>query len=183
MEEFLRKIKLIDSFSISLKTNKNDFVSSLRTNIDEADIDGFFSSAFEIFSSSKNIFKGQANHSGFKIRKRKRFFDRQFGFAKATGNYREKEGKLIVSGQIKSWNNFMYFFFGFAILIYSIFIFSFFFKSNSFDNLGIIVLPFILLHAVFMIGIPYFAMRSGLKKLKQDLEREFHFIVSKINHS
>ena len=59
MEEFLRKIKLIDSFSISLNTNKNDFVFALRKNIDEDDIDSIFSSAFEIFSSSKNIFKGK----------------------------------------------------------------------------------------------------------------------------
>ena len=178
MEEFLRKIKLIDNFSISLNTNKNDFVFALRKNIDEDDIDSVFSSAFEIFSSSKNIFKGKANHSGFKIRKRKRFFDRQFGFAKATGTYREKDDKLLVSGQIKSWNNFMYFFFGFVILIYIVIIFSF----NSLDEGSFIAIPFIIIHAAFMLGIPYFAMRSGLKKLKRDLEREFHFIVSKNNH-
>ncbi|WP_405568252.1 hypothetical protein [Polaribacter sp. Asnod6-C07] len=182
MEEFLRKIKLIDNFSISLNTNKNDFVTALRKNVDEDDIDSLFSSAFEIFSQSKNVFKGRANHSGFKIRKRKRFFDRQFGFAKATGNYREKDDKLIVTGQIKSWNNFMYFFFGFAILIYTVFILSFFFNANSFDDGSYIAIPFIIIHAAFMFGIPYFAMRSGLKKLKRDLEREFHFIVSKNNH-
>lgn len=183
MENFLRKIKLIDSFSILLNISKNDFVSNLRNNIDEAEIDSVFSSAFEIFSSSKNVFKGQANHSGFKIRKRKRFFDRQFGFAKATGTYREKDDKLLISGQIKSWNNFMYFFFGFALLIYSFFIIGLVLDSNSFGEVGFIAIPFIFIHAAFMIGIPYFAMRSSLKKLKQELEREFHYIVSKINHS
>jgi hypothetical protein len=30
-----------------------------------------------------------------------------------------------------------------------------------------------------MFGVPYFMMRRGVKRLKEDLEREFHFIINK----
>ncbi len=181
MENFLRKIKLIDDFSFELRTTKHEFISALKSNIDEADIDGFFSTAFETFSSSKNLFKGKVSHSGFRIRKRKRFFDRQFALARATGNYRENTDSLLVHGTLNGWSNYMFLFFGIAALFYLIFISAFIFGEMD-DPLSFMALPFILIHAAFMFGIPYFAMRSGVKKLKQDIEREFHFIISKSNN-
>ena len=179
MDNFLRKIKLIEDYTFSLQTTKNDFVASLRNNIDEADIDHIFSGAFEVFSSSKHDFKGQVNYAGFKIRKRKRFFDRQFGFAKAIGTYKTEGEQLIVSGNIKGWNNFMYFFYGFLFLIYTTFSIGFVLQNDSSEFSNLVPLFFIFFHGLFMMGLPYVAMRSGVKRLQRDLERELHYIVSK----
>ncbi|WP_299122730.1 hypothetical protein [uncultured Winogradskyella sp.] len=183
MENFLRKIKLIDSFSTTLNTSKSDFTSALRNHVDEAEIDSFFSGVFEMFSSSENKFKGLVSHSGFKIRKRRRFFERNFGKAIAKGNLREQGDKLVINTEINAFNNYMIFMFGALIVFYLVFfiiVFGSIFSENS--ELPVFVPIFVLVHAVFMFGIPYFIMRKGVRRMKQDLEREFHFIISK-SHS
>lgn len=182
MENFLKKIKLIDSFSTTLNTTKSEFTSALRNNVDEGDVDGMFSGAFEAFSSSNNKFKGSVSFNGFKIRKRRRFFEKNFGKAIATGNVREQGDTLVVNTQINAWHNFMFFFFGFITVGYIIFFGVFLNQAFSFDDgLSFVAPLFILFHAMLMFGIPYFIMRRGVKRMKQDLEREFHFILSKSN--
>jgi len=173
MENFLRKIKLISSFSMTLSATKSEFTSALQNNVDEADIDGLFSGAFEAFTSSQNRFKGSVNHNGFKIRKRRRFFEKNFGKAIATGNLREHT-------KINGWNNFMFFFYGFITIIYGIFfgVFLLNLSSSGFEIFGVF---FVFIHALFMYGIPYFMMRTSVRSLKEDLERELHFVLSKSN--
>ena len=182
MENFLRKIKLIDSFSTTLNTTKSEFTSALRNNVDEGDIDGFFSGAFEVFTSSDNKFKGSVNHNGFKIRKRRWFFERNFGKATATGNLREQHNSLVIHTEINAFNSHMVFMFGALIVFYLVFftmVFGSIFSENS--DFPVFVPIFVIIHAAFMFGIPYFMMRKGVRRMKQDLEREFHFIISKSN--
>lgn len=180
MENLLRKIKLIDSFSMTLHTTKSEFTSALRSNVDEADIDSVFSGAFEAFTSSDNRFKGTVSNSGFKIRKRRRFFERNYGKAIATGNMREQGDSLVINTVINAWNNYMIFFFGAIAMFYLIFMGVFLSQIFSFeDKISLIAPIFILIHAVLMFGIPYFIMRKGVRHMKQDIEREFHFIINK----
>jgi hypothetical protein len=182
MENFLRKIKLIDSFSTTLNTTKSEFTSTLRNHVDEADIDAMFSGAFEAFTSSKNRYKGSVNHNGFKIRRRRRFFDKSMGNPIASGELRDQGESLIINTQIKGWNNQMFFFYGFLCLFYLIFIVGSFASIFSQDSEFPIFVPFfIIVHAAFMFGIPYFMMRRSVRRLKEDIEREFHFILSKSN--
>ncbi|WP_400078226.1 hypothetical protein [Winogradskyella sp. R77965] len=180
MENFLRKIKLIDSFSTTLNATKSEFTSALRGHVDESDIDGMFSGAFEAFTSSENKFKGLVNHNGFKIRKRRRFFERNFGKAVATGNLREQGDTLVINTQINAFNNHLLFMFGALIVFYIVFFISAFgsiFSESS--GLPTFVPIFVIIHAVFMFGIPYFIMRRGVRHMKQDLEREFYFVINK----
>jgi hypothetical protein len=180
MENFLRKIKLIDSFSTTLNTSKSEFTSALRNNVDEADIDGLFSGVFEVFSSSKNLYKGSVNHNNFRIRKRARLFEKNIGKTIASGDLRENGESLIINTKIKGWSNYMFFFYSFLSIFYLIFIVGSFAGIFSEDSQFPIFVPiFILIHAVFMFGIPYFIMRRSVKRLKEDLEREFHYIISK----
>ncbi|WP_299227975.1 hypothetical protein [uncultured Psychroserpens sp.] len=179
MENFLRKIKLIEGFSIELTTTKSEFTSALRSHVDEADIDSFFSRAFEAFSSSKNLFIGSVSYNEFKIRKRRRLFDRQFGCAKITGQSRENSGFLIVSGKLIAWNSYIYFWFGFVILLYLLFVAILFSHIDITGTAGVIVIPFLFLHACLMLGIPYLSMRKAIKRLREDLEREFYYIINK----
>lgn len=182
MEDFLRNIKLIDDFSTTLNISKSEFVSTLRNNVDQADIDGMFSSAFEAFTSSDNMFKGQVDSKGFKIRKRRRFFEKNFGYTKAFGTYRERGDMLIINTKISAWNNFMFFWLCIVIVFYLIFI-STLFTSGTSDGVGFVALPFIIIHSLLMLVIPYFMMRKSVKKMKQELEREFFSVIGKINHN
>ncbi len=177
MEKFLEKIKLKEDFSLKLNTNRSAFVSSLSKNIDHADIDSIFSSPFEAFSSSKNIFKGKVNYSGFKIRKRRRLFQTYFGYAKATGKFTETNNDLKIDITINAWNNFMFLYFGFITIIYLVFFGAFLSGINDFD-MPFFAVFFILIHAFFMFGIPFFIMRKNVNGTKQDIEREFVYIIN-----
>ncbi len=165
---------------MTLNTTKSEFTSALRNNVDEANIDDYFSGAFEAFTSSENKFKGSVSHSGFKIRKRRRFFQKNFGKATATGNLREHGNTLVIDTQINGWNNFMFFFYGFITIIYCVFFGAFLLNVDSYE-FPIFGIFFVIIHAIFMYGIPYFMMRTSVRSLKEDLEREFHFVLSKSN--
>jgi len=178
MESTLRKLKLIVDFNFKLKSDKAKFISALIKNVDEADIDSIFPSFFESFSSSENLFKGKVHYSGFHIRKRKRFFDKQFGFAKAKGTFHEENENLVIKGSINVWNNLMFIFFGFILVFYLFFINMM--LVGDFSEVGLLGIPFVFIHALLMFGIPFFIMRRNVKRTKQELEREFHFINSKL---
>ena len=185
MEEFLKKTKLIDDFIIFLNVDKNKFATALRNQVDEKDIDGLFSSAFEVFSTNKKRYKGFVNFNEFKIRKKRSFGNRKFGNIKAIGRLSQNGEKLKVSTKINGWNNFMLFYFGITLVFYTIFIF--FFLSNiglseGENSVFYIFIPFIIIHALLMFGLPIYQIRKGVASFKRELEREFHFIVSKINH-
>ena len=182
MENFLKKIKLIDSFSTTINTSKSVFTSALRNHVDEADIDGLFSGAFDAFTSSKNLYKGSVNHNGFRIRKRRRLFDRNFSKALAIGELKEQGDTLRINTKINAWSNYMFPFFGFASIFYLIFFSVMIGQGFSGDSgISFVASFFVLIHAGFMFGIPYFMMRRSVKIMKEDLEREFHFIISKSN--
>ncbi|MDX1830013.1 MAG: hypothetical protein R3342_10760, partial [Lutibacter sp.] len=63
---------------------KNEFVSIFKKHVDEGSI-GIFSDTFDIFSSSKNEYKGYVGLDGFKIKRRKRFFDMNMNLSVANG--------------------------------------------------------------------------------------------------
>jgi hypothetical protein len=173
MKEFLKKIKLIDYLRTELQISRNEFVDKLNSIVDEGGT-GFFSGPFDTFSSSKNEFKGRISYDGFKIKRRRRFIDTNINLATANGVFSEQNGKLVIETEINGFSGFIIPFYIFLIIFYSIFFFSIGFEKN---NSGIVVLPFIMLHAAFMFGIPYFMMRRSVKRLKYELEREFYYLT------
>ena len=180
MENFLRNIKLIDEFSMTLPISKSDFVSGLRSHVDEGTIDGLFDGAFEGLSSSENLFKGLVDHNGFKIRKRRRFLERKFSFTKAIGNFREQGNALIVNTKLVAWSNFMILYYVLVTGFYVFFI-GMFFNTLASDGqeFDLFFIGFLIVHALFMYILPYVMMKRSLTSIKKDVEREFHYIVSK----
>ncbi len=156
--------------------NKSDFVTKLYEITDSESLNGF-SNPFEAFSFSKNEFKGQVNEDGFKLRKRRKFFEINNNFAIATGSIIDEDGQLTINTEIKGFNNFMIIFYIFLIIFYVFFIGVMFFSS---DKREWIFLPFIFMHGAFMALIPYFVLRRSVKRMKYDLEREL-FYLTKIN--
>ena len=167
MKEFLKKINLIDHLTTELPISKISFADRLHAIVDEGSM-GFFSNPFEAFSSSKNEFKGNVNYDGFTIKRRRKFFDTSANFAIATGTFSEQNGKLFVETEINGFGKFFILFYIIIILSYSAISLSILLNSNNNEE-PFFVLPFLLLHALLMCGIPYFLMRRSVKRLKYEL--------------
>lgn len=177
MSDFLRKIKILDSMTIELDIHKSDFIKKFRQNVDASDL-SFSDSFFEGLTSSPNEYKGNIDERNFNIRRRRKMFDTNKNFAVANGNLTEQLDKLVIKTDINGFHKGMKFFYMAIIVFYIIFIFGF--SATMFFNEGtgfmpFAVLPFILLHACLMLGIPYFMMKRGVKRMKYELERDFHF--------
>jgi len=178
MKRFLEKIKLIEHLTTELEIQKNEFINNFRNYVDKGDI-GYLSGVFDIFSSSKNEFKGQVGYDNFKIKKRRKFFDMDMNLAIAKGTYRQKGNNLIIETEINGFSGMMIPFYILLIIFYSIFVFGFFMADNNNDSDQFFFVPFIFIHAFFMFGIPYFIMRRSTKKMKHELEREFYYMTKK----
>lgn len=174
MKDILRKLKLIDNMTTTLRISKAEFVARLLNIIDEGST-GMFLDTFDAFSSSKNEFKGQVNYDGFKLKRRRRFFDANMGTAIANGTFFESNGELIIETEINGFNGFFIVFYIFLIIFYSLSILG---VSTSKD-IDFVAVPFLLLHGTIMFAIPYFMMRRSVKRLKYELEREFFYLTKK----
>lgn len=106
MKRLLERLKLIDYLTTELEIQKNEFVRNFKNYVDEGDI-GYFSGAFDVFSSSKNEFKGNVGFEDFKIKRRRRFFDMNMNFAIAEGKYRQKGEKLTIETEINGFSGIM----------------------------------------------------------------------------
>ena len=51
-----------------------------------------------------------------------------------------------------------------------------FMADNSKIEIGF-VFPFLVVHAAFMFGVPYFMMRRSTNRMKYQLEREFYYMT------
>ena len=180
MENFLRKHKLIDEFTVELPIHKSDFVRRLQNAVDPGDI-GAWSGAFEAWEASNNDYKGEVTSQGFKIRRRKKFFQSNGQMqAVATGTFTEGRSGLTVRTEITSQSRKMVPLFGFILFFYFIVIGSFALVgfSSSGPKLPMFVLPIIVLHGAFMFFVFYHLAKRSVEHLKRELEREFVFLAS-----
>ena len=149
MNEFLKKLKLIDHFTVELEVERYLFVDRLMSVVDPGDTGTLFSS-FEGFGSSMKEYKGKVGDSGFEIRRRKRLFDMNMGSAIAKGNWRQRDNHLIIDNEINSFNNFFILFYGILIFVYGFGIMATLLAENTEDGNNMLTL----------IGIPFcFFMR------------------------
>ena len=132
-----------------------------------------------MFSSSKTEYKGHVGFDNFKIKRKRKFFDMNMNFAVAQGTYKQKENILIIEAEINGFSGMMIPFYVFGIIFYSIFIVTFILAENIGGGGMAFVLPFILLHATLMFGLPYFVMRRSTYRMKHELEREFYYMTKK----
>jgi hypothetical protein len=175
MKNYLRQFGLIDTLRIELPISKAEFVGILKKNIDT------HTNFFEAFSSSKNIYKGSVNASGFELKRRKRPFDTKYHAATAKGSFTQLGDTLRIDIEINGFSTAMMVFYLLGLLIYSFFIVFILFVNNSpgVDEIPGFILPFILLHAALMFTIPYFVLKRGVKRMKHNLEREIYFMTKK----
>ncbi|TDO71484.1 hypothetical protein EV143_108138 [Flavobacterium chryseum] len=176
MNDFLRKIKLTKDIIIQLPVSKIDFIQKFRNNVDESNLDY---DPFEVFQSSINEYKGHIGDYIFEIKKRKKIFDTNYSFAKVTGELTEENNQLIINAEISCFRKRMIIFIVMALLFYSIFFISMVFNAEN--TVPFFMVPFLLIHMSLMIGVPYFIIRRSVNRMAYDLERDFHYWVTKNN--
>lgn len=168
MDKFLKKIKLIETFSISLDVSKNKFISEL-SKVTEKNELSFFTDLydmFDIFFSRNKKYKGVITTSGFKIRQKIKVANNTY--PSAQGKFIEKNNKLVFETTITGLNNFFYFFYSIGILIFIRILFdSDFLEKNQPEII------FISLFIIIILISPYFVIREKIKKMKSELQREF----------
>jgi hypothetical protein len=168
MKGFFRKIGLVDNVSIELPVRRDEFLKTLRIHVDEPG-----GELFEVFSNSKNDYKGRVSHDTFDIRKRRRLFDSRLNFARAAGRVSGKDDSTIIDVELTGYSPLVIPFFVFLFLVYGFVIASILFQSDGF----LWTIPLVVLHALFMIGIPYIVMRKSMSRIRYDMERDFFFMI------
>lgn len=172
MNDFFRKIKIIQPFSIILDITKQKFVSELSKVTENSDL-GMFSIVFEAFDSDNKEFIGKVSQTGFKIRRKIKMFDTKNTVAIAEGTFKESDNKLLIEGTINGFNNFFYFIYGIIIISFVLFIITFSFNQEN----STFILNYILFQGLIMFIIPYFVIRRSVNRLKYELEREFFYLT------
>ncbi len=165
----------MDSLTTNLNISREEFVKQLLSITDEGST-SLFSSPFEAFSSSKREFKGQVHLDRFELRRKHKLFATYANMALASGvMIEEKENNLIIQTEISGFNNHMIILYIFLIIFYSIFLIVFAFS----DKIPFWTSLVVFIHGAFMFLIPYWMMRSSVKNLKYELEREFYYLTKK----
>lgn len=179
MKEYLKKLQLVDHATIEIDIRRSEFVDRLNKIVDEAGT-GLFSDTLDIFSQSKNEFKGTVDLEGFKIKRKRRFFDTYMNMATASGSFTDRDNGLTVETEINGFSSIMIIFYVFALIIFPVFISGIFSSLNANTNFSF---PFILVQFVFLLLLPYFLMKRSVKRMKYELEREFYYLTKDISNA
>ncbi|MEM6299854.1 MAG: hypothetical protein AAF740_14285 [Bacteroidota bacterium] len=175
MNDFLRKLGFICDMQIEVDALKSDFVRVFRDQVDDDDL-GLMSDTLDVFKSSKNDFKGKINDSGFVIKRRRRFFSNRMNYAKAHGFISQEDDKLVIDVEVNAFHKMFYVWYLIIPLFYVVAITTFLATGEA-D----FVFPvfFLIFHALFMLGLPFFMMRAAASRFAKALEREFVYIAAK----
>lgn len=176
MKDILRKLKLADDLTTNLKISRTEFVKKLAAITDKGQT-GMFSDTVDAFSSTNKKYKGEVDFDGFKLKRRRRFFDTNINMAVATGTINEHDGYLTIETEINGFNNFYMIFNVFVFVFCSILILNLVVFENNAESFPTLLL---IVHGTLVFSITYFIMRRKVKQLKYELEREF-FYLSKHN--
>lgn len=171
MKEFLRSIGLVRNFTFTLNCPKSYFMNMLRVNVDDS---------FEMLESLRNgkAFKGIVSHDTFSIRKRRSGYRASpFFMVKLNGIVRERDNQTVVETEIVGPGWFIAFFFGVTVFIYLMITLSLITGGPRRNEMGSWAYLFLLLHAAFMLGLPYFFFRRAISTAQRDVEMEFVYLA------
>jgi hypothetical protein len=176
MDKLLEKYKLIDYHTTELEIDKMEFVKRLRKAVDEGST-GAIGNPFEAFSSSDNDFIGQVTSDKFEFRRRRKMFEPKVRMAYVTGKYVQERDRLIITSKIYGIGKALKVFFIAIAGFYLLFTILILFASTTDSDFPFFIALFIIPHAALMFGIPFFMARYAVRRMKKDLEREFHYIA------
>ena len=97
--------------------------------------------------------------------------------ATAEGTFKQVDNKVIIETEINGFHGIFIPYYIFVPIFYLIFIIGFAFADSP-QELWFFI-PFIIIHAMFMLGFPYFFMRRSVNRMKYELERDLYFMIRK----
>ncbi|MFK8163879.1 MAG: hypothetical protein AB8H12_15645 [Lewinella sp.] len=176
MDKFLEKYKLLDYHTTELEIDKMEFVRRLRQAVDDGSTSAI-ANPFEAFSSSDNDYIGQVTTEGFEFRKRRKMFEPNFNMAFVSGKFNQDRDRLVITSKINGLGKALKFFF-IAISVFYIFMAAALLVVSTTDtDFPPFIILFLIPHAMLMFCIPFFMARYGVRRMKKELEREFHYIA------
>ncbi len=175
VDSFLRKIKLIEQFSIVIPLSSVDLVEKWKAVLFK-DKSGFFGDKF----SSKSQFVAQIDLQGFKCRKDFRSMNKDKVSVSANGYFTDLVNKTKIDIEINGLDLMTKIFFSFIVVFFAMLFFSKFksdFKVNNPNSEY--ALPLSLFFLILFIIFGYYMMRKSMKIMKYDLERELRNLADK----
>jgi hypothetical protein len=165
----LRKIGLIDDFTIELTISRQTLVDGLSKKMGDYQPD-----LFDIFTFNKKEYKGYIRSDKFEIKKCKSFIVSFSHWAEATGNINPGNNKLLVSIEIKSIQPYMVLIgFGLtALLFLTIGLLAIISTLATGEIEGLYAGFGILAFGTIFVGIQILVMRWSVSNLKRDLQDE-----------
>ena len=172
MKEFLKKIHVIEKMSMNLDIEKNDFISILRKKVDPRQ-----SNFFDLFSSSKNVYKGIVTNEAFEIKKK---FQKKTNLAKVKGEFSQDGNLLRIDMEITAFYGSMKFgFWGMIATILSMIILNLMLEDFYNDSFNFYLLLF--LGCLPFLGFYYYLLRKYVKDMKSNIEKDFTIIQENNN--
>jgi hypothetical protein len=171
MNDLLLKLGLMDTLVMELNTSHERFIKAFKENVDPPQFE-----LVELFSSSRKPYRGEITENTFLLKRRVTFSTSRIARGKANGKFFPEGDKLVIKAELTAVNTkSMLLVSLLLIFIYCIILFIAIVTQIQDDPPGIPfwVIPFILVHGAFIFGILYFAFKNAVRKLKDDLERDF----------
>ncbi len=167
-----------DTLEVELPIKRDDFIESFHHNVLIGEINTM-SDFFEPFTSTKKELKGNISGNEFTIKRLRRLFSPNQGLAIAKGRFKENINGLSISMELTAFRGAMRFMHYMLFGLYAMGIVFMLVLSAKDDSLrlSLIALPFIIFHALIFLVLFRFMMGRSVKKLKYELEREFHYFT------
>ena len=171
MTDFIKRIGLYDQFQITLPVSKSDFVKTLALNLDKP---GW--RFLDLFPSSKNLYKGKVENDSFEIKRKQKWFNSSGRYLKVLGKVTPHNEQLNINIEIKALT-FAFIPLAIVLLVFYAGAFSVTLIGNIPITTKLMVAGFIIVHAIFMLAIPYITLRKAIRNTRYELERDLYFMM------
>ena len=171
MNGLLRKIKLIENFSISSHLSPSELKLSLELSIEKTSF-----GLLDSFSSNRAEFMGEVTNLGFKLRRTPKSFSKNDRNVLVIGKFKELNNETEINITINGFDLFYKLIYSvqLILLIGAVVIYN---NPNSVEFESSIFINFIgFTIALALMFIPYFQRKMTIHQLKHDLERELFFL-------
>lgn len=171
-QNFLKRLKWTDTSHLTFDMGQQEFKDRLQSHLDPYGPQDMF----EAFSSSPNDYVGKIMGNELLMRRKRKIFDWTMGAVLVRGDLREKQGKVELDAVIEfpTWMPAMVL--GFFILIYGMALVLV--LAGVFEEVGLWMLPFFILHFIVLFSVFYFILRKGISSAKWHFERDIRYFLN-----
>lgn len=169
MDNFLKKIKLAEDFSLKLDISKTEFTNKLSKNIAP---ESMFAT---LFKNKGKLFIGSIDSNSISVRPRGRSGNSNFSYAsQLNAKYSSNSQKVLIDGTLQISRKYFIMMLAPALFYFAVVIPIFAIQTHSLTMLAVILVQFI-----FMIVIFYFILRKAITISKVYFEKELLSIIKR----